>query len=159
MIQRYEVLMLAVPEITQDEIKSIEGSVEKLIAQAKGTVLSFEKWGKFKLSYPIKKNEYGVYLLARYETPYGSKINEELRELYKVKLDSEIMRHVITSLDLESPLEYQRPKSVEEAPASRDMNTFLKENKMEGVLSSAGSRVEKAESVESEKDVTSQDEA
>ena len=44
------------------------------------------------------------------------------------------MRHMVSRLDANASAEYQRPKSLEEAPASRDMDSFLKENKMEGLL-------------------------
>jgi small subunit ribosomal protein S6 len=133
MSHRYEVLILTVPEITQDESKMLETELDKLIASNKGSVLSFERWGKYKLTYPIRHNEYGVYFLIRYEvsTPITLKVDE----LFRIKLGNFVMRHIVTALEGKS-LEYQRPKSLEEAPASRDMDSFLKENKMEGLLSS-----------------------
>ena len=133
MSHRYEVLILTVPEVTQDEIKQLETELDKLVASQKGSVLSFERWGKYKLTYPIRHNEYGVYFLIRFEVPVA--ITKLVDELFRIKLNNFVMRHVVTALEGES-LEYQRPKSLEEAPESRDMDTFLKKNKMQGLLSS-----------------------
>lgn len=133
MTQRYEVLVLSVPEITQDETKQLETELDRLITGAKGSVLSFERWGKFKLTYPIRTNPYGVYFLARFEGP--TDMVATVDQLFKIKLHGFVMRHIISRLQGTS-LEYQRPKSLEETPASRDMDTFLKENKMEGLLAS-----------------------
>lgn len=132
-MQRYEVLTLTVPEITKDELKQMENQLDKLITSAKGSTLSFEKWGKFKLTYPVRGNEYGVYCLMRFEAP-GSLI-KEMREFFAVKLHDIAMRYVIARVEGDS-LVYQRPKSLEEATTSRDVDTFLKENQMGGLLSS-----------------------
>ncbi len=133
MSQRYEVLILTVPEITQDETKQLENELDKMVTGSKGSVISFERWGKYKLTYPIRHNEYGVYFLMRFESPEA--LTKKVDELFRIKLTNFVMRHIVTALK-ESSLLYQRPKSLEEAPASRDMDSFLKENKMEGLLSS-----------------------
>ncbi len=133
MSQRYEVLILTVPEITQDETKQLENELDKLVTDNKGSVISFERWGKYKLTYPIRHNEYGVYFLMRFES--SEALTKKVDELFRIKLTNFVMRHIVTALKGDSLL-YQRPKSLEEAPASRDMDSFLKENKMEGLLSS-----------------------
>ncbi len=156
MMQRYEVLVLTVPEITKDELKQMENQLDKLIASAKGSTLSFERWGKFRLTYPVRRNEYGVYCLMRFEAP-GSLI-KDMRDFFAVKLHDIAMRYVVTRLDGDSLL-YQRPKSLEEASTSRDVDTFLKENQMGGLLSSVdekSSTAQKSEKTESvdDKDVS-----
>lgn len=122
---RYEVLMLAVPDITKDELATIESQIEKLVQQVKGSIISFDRWGKYRLAYPVKKNEYGVYCLARFDTPIADELLAEVRTLLGVKLEGSIMRYVITSLDTDTSLAYQRPLSLEEAPTKSA--SFLKE--------------------------------
>ncbi len=139
-MQRYEVLILAVPEITKDELKQMENQLDRLITDAKGSTLSFERWGKFKLTYPVRGNEYGVYCLMRFEAP-GSLI-KDMRDFFAVKLHDIAMRHVIARVAGDS-LVYQRPKSLEEASTSRDVDTFLKENQMGGLLSSIDEKADK----------------
>lgn len=141
MTQRYEVLVLTVPEITQDETKQLETELDRLISKAKSSVISFERWGKFKLTYPVRGYSYGVYFLARFEG--NAELLKEIDQLFKIKLHNFVMRHMISQVKGDS-LEYQRPKSLEETPASRDMDSFLKENKMEGLLSSVDEKKEGA---------------
>ncbi len=64
---RYEALMLVIPEITHDEAKALESQVESVVKNGGGATLSFERWGKYRLAYPVKRNEYGIYFLVRFE--------------------------------------------------------------------------------------------
>lgn len=133
MVRRYEALVLTVPEITEDESKALESNVDRVVKAAKGSVISFERWGKYKLCYPVRRNEYGIYYLVRFETE-DTAVLEEIRSLFAVKFNDFVMRHTVAALDPKQPLTYQKPPSLEDAPA-RDVNTFLKENKMEGLMS------------------------
>jgi small subunit ribosomal protein S6 len=128
-MMRYELLMLSVPEITLDEAKALESQIERTIRDAKGAVLSFDRWGKYRLAYPVKKNDYGVYFLTRFEIEDSNELLEELKSVFMVKLNDTIMRHMISRLSLNDSLEYQKPQSLEEAPA-RDMNTFIRDNNL-----------------------------
>jgi len=131
---RYETLVLTVPEITGDEVKHIEKEFVGLIEKNKGALISFDRWGKYRLAYPVKKNEYGVYFLVRFETEEASALPKEVADLCKVKLNSIVMRDMTSRLADNASLVYQRPPSLEDAP-TRDVRTFLRENKMEGLLS------------------------
>ena len=133
MMKRYETLILAKTEITQDEIADIERQLEKAIKVVKGDVISFDAWGKCRLAYPIQHREYGLYFLLRYEVEKTDTLFEDFRALFAVKYSTIVMRTVTRALDARKPLAYQRPSSVEEAPA-RDVDTFLKENNMEGLF-------------------------
>lgn len=124
---RYEALLLTVPEITADETKSIEQQFNKLVESQKGTVISFEKWGKYRLSYPVNAHEYGVYFLARFEAAEPNPMMQEVKTLLDVKLHDLIMRNMLTALDPKGSLVYQRPPSLEEGPA-REVGSFFKEN-------------------------------
>ena len=135
MLRRYEALMLAVPEVTQDEARTIETAIESAVKESKGALISFERWGKYRLAYTIGKNDYGVYFLTRFESPEGSDALKEIKSLFSIKLHDIVVRSVITRLPDTGSLEYQRPKSLEESP-TRDVKAFLKENQMEGLLSS-----------------------
>ncbi len=141
-LQRYEVLLLTVPEITSDESKDVEKRLNKLVKDHKGSVISFDRWGKYRLVYPVKKNDYGIYYLFRFEIPKDTGLIQDAKTLFKVKLNDIIMRSLFTHLDPKASLAYQRPKSLEEVPA-RDVETFLKENKMEGLLSAVDSPKQK----------------
>lgn len=134
MVQKYEVLLLTVPEITGDEAKGLENHLEKVIKSHKGSIISFDRWGKYKLAYEIQKSDYGVYYLVRFEVPKGTSAINDIKALFKVKLNTVVMRDMIAALNPKKPLTYQRPRSLEEAP-SREVDSFLKENKMAGFMS------------------------
>jgi len=138
LLRRYELLLLTVPEITSDESKNLEKQLNKFVQDYKGSIISFERWGKYRLVYPVKKNDYGVYYLFRFEIPGETELIQDVQTLFKVKLNKIVMRNMFTYLDEKASLAYQRPKSLEEAP-TRDVETFLKENKMEGLLSAVDS--------------------
>lgn len=142
---RYEILMLAVPEITQDEVKQLEDRLEKLVEQYKGAVVSFERWGKYRLAYPVKKNDYGVYFLFRFEMKQDpTLLLNEFKTIFAVKLNDVIMRYLVSKLDANGTLAYQRPQSLEDAP-SKDVDTFLREHKVEGLTSREGRRGHRSE--------------
>ncbi|RTL06871.1 30S ribosomal protein S6 [Candidatus Dependentiae bacterium] len=117
---RYEVLVLAVPEITQDETKDLEKQLEKVVQKEKGSIISFERWGKYKLAYPVRKKEYGVYFLARFTIPKNQAILNEITNVLSVKFETIVMRSAISALDNTTSLEYQRPRSLEEAPIATE---------------------------------------
>ncbi|MBI2775425.1 30S ribosomal protein S6 [Candidatus Dependentiae bacterium] len=147
---RYETLILAVPEITANEATSLEGHIDGLVKKAQGSVISFERWGKYRLAYPIWANDYGVYFLVRFEANKGQNeaLVKELDSLFKVKYTQVVMRHMTTKLERSQSLAYYKPESLEDAPA-QDVDTFLRENKMKGLLNNASSYdVKHAEGIE-----------
>ncbi|HLC07542.1 MAG TPA: 30S ribosomal protein S6 [Candidatus Babeliales bacterium] len=134
MLRQYEALLLTVPEITGDEVKHLETQLDKVVKAGTGSVISFERWGKYKLAYEINKSDYGVFFLTRFEIPQATTILEDMKHLLKVKLNNVVMRDMISVLDPKHPLTYQRPRSLEEAPA-REAEGFSRENKMPGFFS------------------------
>lgn len=130
--------MLAIPEITQDESTQLESELTKLVKKHKGNAVATDRWGKFRLAYPVRKNEYGVYFLTRFETAEKpTELLEDIRSFFTIKVQDIVMRNHVQRLDSEGTLEYQRPQSLEETPIEEhDVNNFLKKNKMEGLMSS-----------------------
>ena len=124
---RYEALLVAVPELTADEAKSIEQQLTRLIESQKATLISFERWGKFRMAYPVQNNEYGVYFLARFETIAPNPLLADVKTLLEVKLHELVMRSMRTRLNHKASLSYNRPPSLEEGP-SRDVGAFFKDN-------------------------------
>lgn len=144
---RYEVLFLTNPELTQDDASMIESQLHSLISGSKGEVLSFEKWGKYRLCYRVSGNEYGIYFLARFELPQ-LKVQETLnsvRTFFAVKHRDLVLRSLIDHLDENAPLTYKRPESLEEAPQ--------RDRQMEGYGASEGRQSAPESSPEEEVDV------
>ena|SRR3990172_4997993 len=137
---RYETLILTVPEITAHEASSIEGQIDGLVKKSNGSTLSFERWGKYRLAYSVWRNSYGVYFLVRFEVAAdkAAALVKEIDTMLKVKYTQVVMRFMTTKLDSTLPLTYIKPESLEEAP-SQDVDTFLRENKMKGILHTTSS--------------------
>lgn len=114
---RYEVLMLTIPEITEDEARSLETQFSNTVKAAKGAMISFERWGKYHLAFPIAKHEYGIYFLARFEIEKEAvKVLDDLKALLSIKLHDMVFRTMTARLKDKQSLEYQRPPSLEETP-------------------------------------------
>jgi len=131
---RYEILFLTVPEITKDESEAIKAHFVKVVRAHKGTLISFDRWGKYRLAYPVNKNEYGVYFLTRFDVGKEEKVKllEALNEIFVFKFNTLITKHIVERLDIAASLEYRRPDSLEDSP--QDVDTFLKRHDMEGLL-------------------------
>ena len=141
----YESLLLANPSITQDEVEFIEKSLNNLAQSSKSAIVSFEKWGKYRLAYPVKKNEYGVYILVRFESEKASSLPKEVARLCKIKLNNVVMRDMTTRLEKNDSLNYQKPPSLEDTPSTTgaaNVKTFLRDNNMEGLMDSVDNAVQ-----------------
>jgi len=133
---RYEILILTIPEITKDEASTLEFQIDKLINSVKGAMISFERWGKYRLAYPVRKNDYGVYFLIRFEIEDKQSISKELNTLFSVKFSDIVMRSLVSKLEKNQSLEYQKPPSLEDTP-KRHISSFLEEK---GLLKSKGTK-------------------
>ena len=129
----------------------MKNQLESAITDAKGVLLSYDRWGKYRLAYPVRKYEYGVYFLIRFEAPKENlpELLKYLRNYFDVIQIDLVMRHMIVKLDENKSLEYKRPESLEDTP-SRDVDTFLKENKMSGLLNSSKNNIDELESADEE---------
>ncbi len=136
-MSRYETLILTSPEITEDEVGQLERHFYNHLSDNNGNVSAFDKWGKLRLAYPVKKNDYGSYILVRYEASedYTNAFLKELDTFFKIKCNDFVMRHVTIKLRKDAPIAYLKPESIDSTRSS-SVDSFLKDNKMEGLLSS-----------------------
>jgi len=125
----YELLMLTVPEITKDEAATIEFQLDKIINKSKGSIISFERWGKYKLAYPVRRNDYGIYFLVRFSVE-GKSFSEDLHSLLAVKFNDLVVRNIVTKLEKNQSMEYQRPPSLEDIP-KRHIGSLLEPRGLE----------------------------
>lgn len=147
----YETLMLARTEITDDEVRALEGQLDKISASCKGKLTVFDKWGKYKLAYPVKKNVYGIYMLARYQVPSNmvESFFKEIDTLFRLKYNELVMRHVNVRLADDVSSIYKYPEAVA-AHGRSNLNSFLKEHKMEGLIDTPVDKKPKEEKKEKE---------
>lgn len=96
-MNQYEIAVLYHPDLEIDLDKA-ETKVKKIITDNGGKVASDDNWGKRKLAYPIKKNEYGIYVFYTVDMPGEgvSKVESTLN------ITDEVIRFLITRPDLKA---------------------------------------------------------
>ena len=151
MQQCYETLMLLSSHTTDDEIAGLEKALKAELKTAEGAFSSFDKWGKYRLAYPVRKQEYGMYVLARYEVESTSSFFKDFEHHLRVKCNEFVMRHVNVSLDEGAfRADYIKPEPLD---TQANVDSFVKNNKM-GLLkperSAPGAKAAPAETPASE---------
>ena len=139
-MNRYETLLLLHTEITDDDTASVERQFEKIITTANGSVDSLDNWGKCKLSYPINKSLYGIYLLIRYKLPatVAKETFGNIDHFMRLKCNELVSRYITIKIELDAPADYARP---EPAGSARNGGTdqFFKDKKIETLLQTVDS--------------------
>ena len=89
---KYEMLYLLNNDSTE-EVKAAEiAKYEEIVTKAGGAVLSTDKWGTKKLSYPIKFKNEAYYVLSTFEAE-GTVVNELNRV---ARIDADVYRLMVT---------------------------------------------------------------
>lgn len=93
----YELAVLYHPDLEVDLSKG-EERVSKIIKDNGGKITKTDNWGKRKLAYPIKHNEYAVYVFYTVEMP-GASVNKLESAL---NITDEVIRFLITKPDFKA---------------------------------------------------------
>ena len=96
MIQ-YEMAVLYFPDLEIDMEKA-EKKVQGIIEEAGGKITKTDNWGKRKLAYPIKKQDFAVYVFYTVEMPADGVAKVEK----SFNITDEIIRFLITRPDLKA---------------------------------------------------------
>ena len=132
---RYETLMLTRPELTNEELAMLEKNIEKIVTTATGVVKKFDKWGKYRLAYSVEKNDYGIYILVRYDVPSHqvAAMVKELAQFFRIACSEIVMRNVNVRLADDAPDHYKKPESVETL-GTGSVDAFLKQHKIDSMI-------------------------
>ncbi|MBI2370914.1 MAG: 30S ribosomal protein S6 [Deltaproteobacteria bacterium] len=85
-MKAYETILIAHPDLSEEDLKGITERVKEVIARGGGAVTQVEEWGKRKLAYEVKRQQRGHYVLVRYTgTPaLITEVNRQLKYTDKV---------------------------------------------------------------------------
>lgn len=89
--------MLYHPDLEID-LEKAENRVAKIITDNSGKITKTDNWGKRKLAYPIKKQDFAVYVFYTVEMPAESVAKVE----QTFNITDEIIRFLITKPDLKA---------------------------------------------------------
>jgi len=142
---RYESLLLAKTQSTDDDFGMVEREFDKIISESHGTLTSFDKWGKYKLAYPVDGSSHGLYILVRYQLAEKevAEFSKKLTQLLMIKCNEVVVRYTTIRLAPNAPVTYQRPEPLDIARTG-SLDTFLKENKFENMLNSVDNNADVA---------------
>jgi small subunit ribosomal protein S6 len=95
--RQYELVYIAVPEATEQQVSELHAQVESIVARFSGTLDATETWGRRKLAYEIGRHKEGIYVV---ETIRGS--GDMIKELdRRLKVVDLVIRHLIVRVDEE----------------------------------------------------------
>jgi len=101
----YEILYIINPNFEKDKINNTMAEVTRKLEETNSKIINHYIWGKKRLSYPIKNQKYGTYVLLQFED--GDRIKMDDFDTW-MKLENLIMRHITIKLD-------NRPEVIEES--------------------------------------------
>jgi small subunit ribosomal protein S6 len=90
-LQEYELVYIVSPEIADDVLEARIDNISQFITGKEGVIDGVEKWGKKKLSYPIKHFQEGNYVLTKFKM--GPARCKELDA--NLRMSEEIIRHLL----------------------------------------------------------------
>jgi len=112
-VKPYELVVLLHPDLEID-IDAPVAKIEKLISAVDGVVKKRDNWGKKRLAYPVKKQQFGLYVYLEVELK-----PESVRELEsQLLITEEVIRFLLVKrLVLQRPATLAKQKKIKQ-PAS-----------------------------------------
>ncbi len=88
----YELMLIVSPQMAEEELETRTGKIAQFITEKGGVVSATERWGKRKLTYPIKHFAEGYYVLMkiRVEPTLCKQLEGSLR------ISEDVLRHLLT---------------------------------------------------------------
>lgn len=95
--KQYELVYIASPDATEDQLAELQSIVEGIVTRAGGVVDKVDVWGRRRLAYPIGRFKEGHYVVVLFSSE-GTLVKELDRRL---KVNDVIVRHLIVRVDEE----------------------------------------------------------
>jgi small subunit ribosomal protein S6 len=113
-LTQYEIAVVYHPDL-EAHLGKAEERVQKIITDNGGKVTKSDNWGKRKLAYAIKGNEYGVYVFYTVELP-GEAVQKVESTL---NITDEVIRFLITKVDLKAIAKAEAAKALKAEQAAK----------------------------------------
>lgn len=111
----YESMIILNAAISDEEADAAVTRIKDLITGQGGEVLKVDVWGRRKLSYEIKKQKKGLYVLLFYKAPAST--IRKLEELFKV-FDT-VVKYIIFRLGRKQVQNLEKAELATETPAEQ----------------------------------------
>ena len=104
-MNQYEIAVLYHPDLETD-LEKATTKVEKILTDNGGKVVNSDNWGKRKLAYTIKKQDFAIYVFYTVDLP--STVVRKVENI--LNITDEIIRFMITKPDLKAIAKAQAAK-------------------------------------------------
>ena len=96
-MKEYELTVLIHPDLEADLDKAFE-KVRALVTDNGGEIIKEDNWGKKKLAYQIKKQDFAVYVYFEVKLPSDA----PLKISNVLNITDEVLRHLLVKVDVKS---------------------------------------------------------
>jgi small subunit ribosomal protein S6 len=111
----YENVVILNAAISDEEAEAAISKIKDLIIGQGGEVLKVDVWGRRKLSYEIKKQKKGLYVLLVYKIP--SATVRKLEEFYKVY--DAVLKYMVLKLGAKQVQDFEKAGAASETAAEQ----------------------------------------
>ena len=95
-MRQYELTYLISDEVRETDLNKVTGKIAGFITDLKGKITKEDIWGRRKLVYPIRKQDFATYVTLYFSLP-ADKVKEFEREMH---LESAVVRHLMLVKEL-----------------------------------------------------------
>src|SRR5918992_4492622 len=114
MNRKYELVYIASPDATDEQVTELHTQVEGIVQRLGGTLDRTENWGRRRLAYEIGKHKEGTYVL---EVISGS--GELMKEIdRRLRVSDQVIRHLTVRVDEENRV-IERARSLRKEDSQR----------------------------------------
>lgn len=96
-MKEYELTVLIHPDLEAD-IETPLKKVRDIIATAGGKIIREDNWGKKKLAYPIKREDFAVYVYMDIELPADAPL--KISNIFNIS--DEVIRYLLVTVDVKA---------------------------------------------------------
>jgi len=116
MNRKYELVYVASPDATEEQVADLHTQVESIVQRMGGQLVKTDNWGRRKLAYEIGRHKEGTYVL---EEILGN--GELMKEIdRRLKVTDLVIRHLVVRIDEEqSVIERTRARRTDTARRRR----------------------------------------
>ncbi|HDI52205.1 30S ribosomal protein S6 [candidate division KSB1 bacterium] len=121
MLRFYELVFVMDAQLEQSKIEEFANKIQKMITDSGGNIRVVDYWGKRRLSYPIKKKQYGFYVYILFEA--DGKVIEPIER--ECRLNESVLRFLTVRLSKRAIRQMQLSKEkVSKEPADVSVGTL-----------------------------------
>lgn len=115
-MKTYQTIIVIDSLLKSEEIDAIVEKILRTINNNGGKVINVDRWEKKRLSYEIKKRQYGYYVEINFDAP-GDLVKTLERDY---RLDENILRYLTIALGKKALAYMQKHKQLEQEPSADD---------------------------------------